>query len=317
MSALPILEVEGLTKDFSVGRGRRLRAVHDVTLAIGTGETLGVVGESGCGKTTLGRLAVRLLAPTSGAIRFKGEGIAGLDERAMRPLRKDIQIIFQDPYSSLNPRLTAEGIIAEPLENFGYSKREIAARVDEVLDLVGLPSDAAGRYPHAFSGGQRQRISIARALALSPNLIVCDEAVSALDVSVQAQILNLLAELREELGLSLLFISHNLAVVRYLCHRIAVMYLGRIVELADTASLFERPQHPYTSALLKSVPEPDPTDRAEAPPLEGDLPSPIDPPPGCVFHTRCPRAQDLCRREAPPLARAAHGGEVSCHFPLG
>ncbi|GAB5377649.1 MAG: dipeptide ABC transporter ATP-binding protein [Acuticoccus sp.] len=313
----PILELSGLTKDFPVGRNRRLRAVDDVSLAIGPAESLGIVGESGCGKTTLGRLAVRLTEPTAGTIRFEGRDISGLTEAELRPLRRALQIVFQDPYSSLNPRLTVDAIIAEPLENFGMPRREIGPRVRELLSTVGLPPDAASRYPHAFSGGQRQRISIARALALGPRLLVCDEAVSALDVSVQAQILNLLRELRGELGLSLLFISHNLAVVRYLCHRIAVMYLGRIVELADTAALFDTPQHPYTAALLKAVPEPDPRQRTEAPPLEGDLPSPIDPPPGCVFHTRCPRAESRCRQDAPPLAAAAHGGLVRCHFPLG
>ncbi len=317
MTAAAILELEGLTKDFPVGRNRRLRAVDDVSLAIAPGETLGIVGESGCGKTTLGRLAVRLIAPSAGTIRFEGRDISTLDEAAMRPLRQAMQIIFQDPYSSLNPRLNVERIIAEPLENFGMKRREIGPRVAELLTTVGLPADAAGRYPHAFSGGQRQRISIARALALNPKLLVCDEAVSALDVSVQAQILNLLADLRAELGLSLLFISHNLAVVRYLCHRIAVMYLGRIVELADTAALFAAPQHHYTAALLKAVPEPDPRDRSTSPPVEGDLPSPIDPPPGCVFHTRCPRAEARCRTEPPVLAPARNGGLVRCHFPVG
>ena len=317
MSGPAILELEGLTRDFKVGRNKRLRAVDDVSLAIMPGEALGIVGESGCGKTTLGRLAVRLTAPTAGTIRFEGRDISALDEKAMRPLRSAMQIVFQDPYSSLNPRLTVREIIAEPLENFGVPRREIGGRVAELLATVGLPADAATRYPHAFSGGQRQRISIARALALRPKLIVCDEAVSALDVSVQAQILNLLADLRAELGLSLLFISHNLAVVRYLCHRIAVMYLGRIVELADTTALFETPQHPYTAALLRAVPEPDPRDRADNPPVEGDLPSPIDPPPGCVFHTRCPRSEARCRVEPPTLAPSRHGGLVRCHYPLG
>ncbi len=317
MRAPAVLEVAGLTKDFKVRGGRRLRAVDDVSFGLGYGETLGIVGESGCGKTTLGRLVLRLVRPTSGAIRFDGRDITALNEPSMRPFRRDIQVIFQDPYSSLNPRLAVRDIIAEPLENFGASRREIEARVAEVLGIVGLPADAASRYPHAFSGGQRQRICIARALALSPKLIICDEAVSALDVSVQAQILNLLADLRERLGLSLLFISHNLAVVRHLSHRIAVMYLGRIVELADAATLFTMPQHPYTAALLKAVPELDPKRRTAQPPVEGDIPSPIDPPPGCVFHPRCPRAQERCRKDVPVLAEAAHGGMVRCFFPIG
>ncbi|MEO1017099.1 MAG: oligopeptide/dipeptide ABC transporter ATP-binding protein [Pseudomonadota bacterium] len=317
MSGTSILEVAGLTKDFKLRGKRRLRAVDDVDFSLGAGETLGVVGESGCGKTTLGRLVLGLIAPTSGTIAFEGRFISGLSEPEMRPLRRHIQVVFQDPYSSLNPRLTVRNVIAEPLENYGFRHRAIEERVAEVLRIVGLPLDAASRYPHAFSGGQRQRICIARALALNPKLIICDEAVSALDVSVQAQILNLLAQLREELGLSLLFISHNLAVVRYLSHRIAVMYLGRIVELADTETLFATPQHPYTAALLKAVPEPDPSRRAAPPPVEGDIPSPIDPPPGCVFHPRCSRARSRCRSEVPALAEAVHGGTVRCFFPVG
>jgi oligopeptide/dipeptide ABC transporter ATP-binding protein len=316
-----LLEVEGLTKDFSVrgsgllSRKGRLRAVGGVSFAIAPGETLGVVGESGCGKSTLGRLVLRLLAPTAGTIRFAGRDISALSEPDMRPLRRDLQVVFQDPFSSLNPRLKVRDIIAEPLENIGVGRRAIIDRVAEVLDLVGLGAEVMDRYPHAFSGGQRQRIGIARALALRPRLLVCDEAVSALDVSVQAQILNLLLDLQRELGLALLFISHNLAVVRYVSARIAVMYLGKFVEVADQEDLFERPQHPYTQALIAAVPEPDPAQRTRRTVPRGDIPSPIDPPAGCAFHPRCPRAGERCRQEPPQLTRSAIGGLVRCHFP--
>jgi oligopeptide/dipeptide ABC transporter ATP-binding protein len=315
-----LLEVEGLVKDFPVRAGRllgrrgRLRAVDGVSFAIAPGETLGIVGESGCGKSTLGRLVLRLLAPTAGTIRFAGRDISALPEAAMRPLRRDLQVVFQDPFSSLNPRLKVRDIVAEPLENAGAGRREIRERVAEVLDVVGLGAEVMDRYPHAFSGGQRQRIGIARALALRPRLLVCDEAVSALDVSVQAQILNLLLDLQRELGLALLFISHNLAVVRYVSARIAVMYLGKFVEVADQ-DLFERPQHPYTQALIAAVPEPDPALRRRRTVPCGDIPSPIDPPPGCAFHPRCPKAAERCRREPPELTRSAIGGLVRCYFP--
>jgi len=316
-----LLEVEELTKDFAVrgdglfGRRLGLRAVDAVSFALGAGETLGVVGESGCGKSTLGRLILRLLAPSAGTIRFDGRDISTLAEPAMRPLRRHLQVVFQDPYSSLNPRLKVRDIVAEPLENFGVGRRAIRARVGEALELVGLPPDAADRYPHAFSGGQRQRIGMARALALRPRLLVCDEAVSALDVSIQAQILNLLLDVQRELGLALLFISHNLAVVRYVSHRIAVMYLGRFVEVADQADLFERPQHPYTQALIAAVPEPDPRERKGRASLQGDIPSPIEPPAGCAFHPRCPKVQARCRDVPPALAAASHGGSVRCYYP--
>ena len=233
----------------------------------------------------------------------------------MRPLRRDLQVVFQDPFSSLNPRLKVRDIVAEPLENAGATRREIGERVAEVLALVGLGADAMDRYPHAFSGGQRQRIGIARALALRPRLLICDEAVSALDVSVQAQILNLLLDLQRELGLALLFISHNLAVVRYVSRRIAVMYLGQFVEVAAEQDLFERPQHPYTQALIAAVPEPDPAQRSQRSVPRGDIPSPIDPPSGCAFHPRCPKAAERCRHEPPNLAPSAIDGLVRCHFP--
>jgi oligopeptide/dipeptide ABC transporter ATP-binding protein len=319
-SSTALLEVEDLVKDFPVrasgllGRKARLRAVDGVSFAIAPGETLGIVGESGCGKSTLGRLVLRLLEPTSGTIRFAGRDISLLPEPAMRPLRRDLQVVFQDPFSSLNPRLKVRDIIAEPLENAGAGRRQIRERVAEVLELVGLGAEVMDRYPHAFSGGQRQRIGIARALALRPRLLVCDEAVSALDVSVQAQILNLLLDLQRELGLALLFISHNLAVVRYVSARIAVMYLGKFVEVADQ-DLFERPQHPYTQALIAAVPEPDPALRLRRTVPRGDIPSPIDPPPGCAFHPRCPKAARRCREEPPELTRSAIGGLVRCWFP--
>jgi oligopeptide/dipeptide ABC transporter ATP-binding protein len=315
----PLLELRGLTKDFSIGRSRGgagvLRAVDNVSLSVEPGETVGIVGESGCGKSTLARLALRLLAPDAGRVLFDGRDITGLGERALRPLRRQFQVVFQDPYSSLNPRLKVRDIVAEPIENAGgMSRSAVIGRVTEVLAIVGLPASAMDRYPHAFSGGQRQRIGIARALAGGPRLVVCDEAVSALDVSVQAQVLNLLLDLQRDLGLALLFISHNLAVVRYVARRIAVMYLGRIVELADEAALFARPQHPYTQALLAAVPEPDPELRGRRQMVAGDVPAATGTPGGCCFHPRCPRAGAVCRVEAPPLRASATGGAVRCHF---
>jgi oligopeptide/dipeptide ABC transporter ATP-binding protein len=258
---------------------------------------------------------LRLLAPTSGTISFDGRDISTLAEPEMRPLRRDLQVVFQDPFSSLNPRLKVRDIIAEPLENVGVGRRAITERVGEILELVGLGAEVMGRYPHAFSGGQRQRIGIARALALRPRLLVCDEAVSALDVSVQAQILNLLLDLQRDLGLALLFISHNLAVVRYVSQRIAVMYLGKFVEVAHQEELYERPQHPYTQALIAAVPEPDPAQRTRRSVPRGDIPSPIDPPQGCAFHPRCPKVAQRCRSEPPQLAPSAIGGLVRCHYP--
>lgn len=317
----PILEVEGLCKEFAVERSffgatrAVLRAVQDVNLSVMTGETLGVVGESGCGKTTLGRLILRLLEPSAGKIRFDGRDITHLTRRQMRGLRKEMQIVFQDPFSSLNPRLTVRSIIGEPLRNFGYSEREITKRVGEVMDVVGLPSDTMKRNPHAFSGGQRQRIGIARALALKPRLVICDEAVSALDVSIQAQILNLLADIQREFGVSYFFISHNLGVVRHVSHRIMVMYLGRVVEMAPEADLFEQPLHPYTHALIASVPEAEIVEGRERVPLKGEIPSPVNPPSGCPFHTRCPIARDRCAKEEPPLTKYGADRKVRCFYP--
>ncbi|MBI1776319.1 MAG: ATP-binding cassette domain-containing protein [Proteobacteria bacterium] len=315
-----LLSVEGLSKDFSVAASgfaapRRLRAVEDVNFDLSPGETLGCVGESGCGKTTLGRMILRLVEPSAGRIRFDGRDITRLAEAEMRPLRRHLQVVFQDPFSSLNPRLRVRDIIAEPLQNFGLDRPAIDRRVAEVMEIVGLAPEYASRYPHAFSGGQRQRIGIARALALTPKLIVCDEAVSALDVSIQAQILNLLGDIQRQFGLSLLFISHNLAVVRHVSHRIAVMYLGRLVELASEEALFERPLHPYTTALIGAVPEPDPKRRGKRQILQGEMPSPLDPPTGCAFRTRCPKAEPKCRELVPEFREVESGRWVRCHFP--
>jgi len=316
-----LLEVSNLTKDFPVGAdflGRphaQLRAVDDVSFALAPGETLGFVGESGCGKTTVGRLVLKLLAPTAGTIRFEGVDITSLSEPEMRPRRRDLQVVFQDPYSSLNPRLMVRDIVGEPLRNFGFARDQIDRRVAELMRIVGLPPEYMSRYPHAFSGGQRQRIGIARALAVSPKLVVCDEAVSALDVSIQAQILNLLADIQAQFGLALLFISHNLGVVRHVSHRIAVMYLGRLVELASEEALFERPLHPYTVALIAAVPEPDPATRGRLAVLPGEIPSPLSPPPGCPFNTRCPKAEARCRAELPEFREVEAGRWVRCHFP--
>jgi len=316
-----LLEIEQVSKSFPVrgssigGATRTLRAVDDVSLALNAGETLGIVGESGCGKTTLARLVLRLLEPSQGAIRFAGTDISHKTEAELRPLRAQLQVVFQDPYSSLNPRLRVRDIVAEPLRNLGWGRSRIDARVDEVLDIVGLPIEYATRYPHAFSGGQRQRIGIARALAPSPRMIVCDEAVSALDVSIQAQILNLMQDIQVRFGLALLFISHNLAVVRHVSHRIAVMYLGRVVELASEPDLFAKPLHPYTVALISAVPEPDPGARSTMLAIDGELPSPINPPSGCHFHTRCPIARERCKVDAPEFREVVPGRFTRCHFP--
>jgi oligopeptide/dipeptide ABC transporter ATP-binding protein len=320
VTATALLAAEGLVREFPVRPGRAaraavLRAVDGVSLALQPGETVGLVGESGCGKTTVGRLILRLVPVTAGRIVFDGRDVTALPERRLRDFRRQVQAVFQDPYSSLNPRLRVRDIVGEPLRNFGATRRQAAVRVGELLETVGLPAADMARYPHAFSGGQRQRIGIARALALGPRLLVCDEAVASLDVSVQAQILNLLADLQARLGLAVLFISHNLAAVRHLSHRVAVMYLGQVVELAPEPAVFERPRHPYTRALLDAVPAAEPG----APPpavLPGEVPSPLAPPPGCRFQTRCPRVEARCRAAEPALVELAPGHWARCHFPL-
>ncbi len=292
-----------------------VKAVDGVSFDIQKGETLGVVGESGCGKSTLGRAVIRLHEPTAGSVRFDGEDISGLSKEEMRLKRRDMQLIFQDPFSSLNPRQTVGRIIGEPLEiHLGLGKDERKARVEELLALVGLSPYHLRRYPHEFSGGQRQRISIARAIALNPKFVVCDESVSALDVSIQAQVINLFMELQEKLDLTYMFISHDLSVVKHISDRIMVMYLGKAMELAASAALFEEPLHPYTKALLESVPLPDPHRVVSRQLLVGDVPSPINPPKGCVFHTRCPRKMDKCMSEVPEFKCVKENRFVACHL---
>lgn len=323
-----LLSVQDLKVYFDIPSGdllgrhpHKLKAVDGVSFDIKSGETLGVVGESGCGKSTLGRAILQLIPPTDGNVVFLGQELTKLNKRKLRAVRQDFQIVFQDPLASLNPRMTIGDIIAEPLQSFfpNMSKRERKAKVQDMMDKVGLLPQMINRYPHEFSGGQCQRIGIARAMILQPKLIICDEPVSALDVSIQAQIINLLKDLQKEFGLSLIFISHDLSVVRHISHRVLVLYLGNVMEIADRTELYERPRHPYTQALISAAPIPDPALERNKSRLmiEGDLPSPIDPPSGCVFRTRCPKAQEICGKEIPQLTDdSAHGGHfVACHFP--
>ncbi|MFD5826575.1 ABC transporter ATP-binding protein [Lentzea sp. NPDC060358] len=323
--AEPILEVENLVKHFPVRVGvlfkrtvGHVKAVDGVSFSLGKGETLGVVGESGCGKSTLAQVLMRLEPPTSGVARFEGRDIFGMKGSELRKLRRDIQIVLQDPYTSLNPRMTVGDIVGEPYEIHTEvaPKGDRQRKVQELLETVGLNPEHINRYPHQFSGGQRQRIGIARALALKPKVIVCDEPVSALDVSIQAQVMNLLGDLQSEMGLSYVFIAHDLSVVRHLSDRVAVMYLGKIVEIGTEAEIYERPMHPYTQALLSAVPVPDPTQRGrrDVIRLTGDVPSPIDPPSGCRFRTRCWKAQDICATEVPELVSRNGDHPAACHF---
>ena len=319
-----MLKVDGLVTHFPIRAGlfRRqvgvVHAVDGVSLEVEARETLGIVGESGCGKTTLGRTILRLIEPTAGTITFKGEDVVGASAERMRDLRAEMQIVFQDPYASLNPRHPINDIVAEPMLIHGYSRDNAITAVGELLDSVGLLPEHGNRYPHEFSGGQRQRIGIARALALQPSMIVLDEPVSALDVSVQAQVINLLEDLQDDLDLTYLFIAHDLSVVRHISDRIAVMYLGKIVELADRESLYANPAHPYTHSLLSAVPvaDPDVERSRKRIVLEGDLPNPASPPSGCNFRTRCPIAQDRCTEEEPALREVAPGQSVACHFAI-
>ena len=320
-SQSPVLEIQDLAKHFPVRGGFLSRvsanvyAVDGVSFSIQAGETLGLVGESGCGKSTVGKTVLRLLDPTAGQVILNGEDIPKAPRDGLREQRRHMQMVFQDPYSSLNPRMSSGTIVGEPLQNYGLKSG--TAKDEAVVALferVGLRAEQMAKYPHEFSGGQRQRLGIARALALNPDLIVADEPVSALDVSVQAQVINLLMDLQRELNLAYLFISHDLAVVEHISHRIAVMYLGKIVELTDTRSLFAAPQHPYSEALLSAVPVPDPTQKRDRIILRGDVPSPINPPSGCTFHTRCPYVEDICRVEVPPLQQVRPGHYAACHL---
>lgn len=321
MANTPLLQVKGLKKYFDITGGilsrkiGEVKAVDGVSFDVYEKEVLGIVGESGCGKSTTGKAILRLIEPTEGEIIFNGQEITKLNEEEMRKLRRDMQIIFQDPYASLNPRHKVEKILSEPLlvHQIG-TKEERSKKVREVLDIVGLPSEAASRYPHQFSGGQRQRIGIARALIVNPKLVICDEPVSALDVSIQSQILNLMEDLQEEFGLTYIFISHDLSVVKHISDRVGVMYLGKIVELASNEELYDNPLHPYTKSLLSAVPEPDPDLQRERIILEGDVPSPSNPPNGCAFHTRCPECMDICKEVEPKFQEISDNHFVACHL---
>lgn len=320
MKETPLIEVKGLKKSFSVKKGffgttRYLRAVDGISFAIRKGETFSLVGESGCGKSTTGRLVTRLLEPNDGEVWFNGQNITHISDNQMRPIRKDMQMVFQDPYASLNPRMKVKDLVAEPLLiHTKLSPKERDNLACELLETVGLSSFHAERFAHEFSGGQRQRIGIARALSVRPSLIVADEPVSALDVSIQSQVLNLLQDLQEEYGLTYLFISHDLSVVEHISDRIGVMYLGSLVETADKDTLYDRPLHPYTQALLSSVPVADPSIKKDRIILKGDLPSPIDPPTGCRFHTRCPSCMDICKQKEPVFREVEPDHQVACHL---
>ncbi|WP_143416067.1 dipeptide ABC transporter ATP-binding protein [Geobacillus sp. E263] len=317
----PLLQVKGLKKYFPITGGvfgkkiGEVKAVDDVTFTVYKGETLGIVGESGCGKSTTGRMLLRLIEPTEGSIVFEGKEVTKLSKSELRKMRRDMQMIFQDPFASLNPRHTVEKILEEPLVVHGIgSKEERKKRVQEMLEVVGLGRYHAKRYPHQFSGGQRQRIGIARTLMTNPKLIIADEPVSALDVSIQAQVLNLLEDLQKEFGLTYIFIAHDLGVVRHISDRVGVMYLGRLVELADSDQLYESPKHPYTKALLSAVPIPDPEYKKESQLLSGDLPNPANPPQGCAFHTRCSACMDICKQKRPEMKEVEKGHYVACHL---
>jgi oligopeptide/dipeptide ABC transporter ATP-binding protein len=316
-----LLKVKNLKKHFPVTKGffqkqvGAVKSVDGISFEIEKGETLGIVGESGCGKSTTGRALLRLLEPTEGEVWFDGVDIAKLDKQELRAFRTNMQMIFQDPYASLNPRWTVQQVLEEPLiTHSNQTKTDVKQRVAELMELVGLSPQQAGRYPHEFSGGQRQRIGIARALALNPKFIVCDEPVSALDVSIQAQVLNLMKELQQKLSLTYLFISHDLSVVKFICDRVGVMYLGKLVELAPTTAIFAEPLHPYTKALMSAVPIPDPEIKREQIVLTGDVPSALNPPTGCTFHTRCPVAVDICKSVIPKWSEVSDGRQVACHL---